>query len=68
MWGIFDHRKLRHCFGGLSGKPIALCGIEGDWPLDYARGAKNKKCKVCEEKLGRRKEVQNVGDSGNITN
>ena len=74
MWGVFDHHKLRHCFGGVSGKPIALCGIEGDWPLDYARGAGNKKCQICTEKLGRKrkekpieKEIPNV-ENGNIAN
>ncbi len=71
MWAIFNHHKLRHCFGGVSGNPIALCGIEGDWPLDYARGAGNKKCQACTERLGRKRKVEKEApnvESGNIPN
>lgn len=65
MWAILHGiRKLRHMWGGggNGGKIMSLCGLEGYLPLEYARGAKLKKCQRCQEEVGRKeKKTQTEG-------
>ncbi len=56
MWAIApEYKKVRHFWGNGF---ISLCNVNEVTQLDYVRGAKIKKCAICQKLLGRKKEVQ----------
>ena len=53
MWAITKNlNSIRHLWGGLS-QANSLCGIQGEFPLDYVGGLHLPKCERCIELEGK---------------
>ena len=65
MWALALLDEIRHDFGCREWGPLAICGYEGKYPLDYT-AVKTPKCEICLSlwpTYGKKKENKNVENS-----